>query len=540
MTSLVRKNAWNSGGDFNNPDLFWYAKGVGRMMERPLANPASWWFFAAIHGEYVNPNTSWYPNPAAFPAWTDIQGPPQVPASPLPDPATMQTYWNQCQHGSWYFLPWHRGYLYALEAQLRADIASLGGPRDWALPYWDYFGGAEGAQAQLPPAFAQKLLPDGSSNPLYVAMRYGPDGDGNVYIPTDAWASTHPADPNWSYGDVSAACMVNDLYTGSDASTPLPGFGGPQTDFEHNGGLHGNMESNPHDLVHVYTGGPGNNNEYGLMADPGTAALDPIFYLHHCNIDRLWAAWNSSGRANPASPQWLQGPLQEFTMPMPGGEAWQYTPGEVNSTASLSYDYDDLAVQTASAASAATRRLQLLGWPSPAGTTAAAAAPRPHGAVDLLGTNQDTVRLTDKTAATVPVQLDSAARHAVTLSFNAASPSKLPDQVYLRLDRVRGTFDAEVVEVYIDLPAQPQAEDLRRCHAGNVALFGMRLASTDHGPHGGEGLSFILDVSHLFDQLHLRDKLSGDQVQVTLRRHHGRPGSGQVTVGRVSLFRQPN
>ena len=68
MANLMRNNAWNSGGDFSNPDLLWYAKGVGQMMGRALDDPASWWFFAAIHGEYVDPNTPWYPSPPAFPA----------------------------------------------------------------------------------------------------------------------------------------------------------------------------------------------------------------------------------------------------------------------------------------------------------------------------------------------------------------------------------------------------------------------------------------------------------------------------------------
>jgi hypothetical protein len=88
LANLIRNNAWNSGGDFDNADLLWYAKGVGKMMGRALDDPASWWFFAAMHGEYV--------------------------------------------------------------------------------------GGAQGVQAVIPPAFGQKTLPDGSANPLYVAMRYGP------------------------------------------------------------------------------------------------------------------------------------------------------------------------------------------------------------------------------------------------------------------------------------------------------------------------------------------------------------------------------
>ncbi|WP_438030315.1 tyrosinase family protein [Sorangium sp. So ce233] len=37
-----------------------------------------------------------------------------------------------------------------------------------------------------------------------------------------------------------------------------------------------------HNRVHVWVG--------GSMA-PGTSPDDPIFFLHHCNIDRLWALW---------------------------------------------------------------------------------------------------------------------------------------------------------------------------------------------------------------------------------------------------------
>jgi hypothetical protein len=34
MASYVRNDAWNEGGTISNPDLFWYAKGVAKMMSR--------------------------------------------------------------------------------------------------------------------------------------------------------------------------------------------------------------------------------------------------------------------------------------------------------------------------------------------------------------------------------------------------------------------------------------------------------------------------------------------------------------------------
>ena len=537
MAILVRNNAWNSGGDFSNTDLLWYAKGVGKMMSRDLNDPASWWFFAAIHGEYVNPQDPWYPSPPTFPAWGNISNPPTVPTTPLPDAQTQLRYWNQCQHGSWYFLPWHRGYLYALEAQLRADILSLGGPANWALPYWNYFGGAKGAQAQMPPAFAQKTLPDGSANPLYVAMRYGPDGDGNVYIPTVEWAQTHPDDPSWSSGDVSSACMANDLYTGSDRTTPLPGFGGPETAFSHSGRVHGNMESNPHDLVHVYTGGFINDTNYGLMSDPGTAALDPIFYLHHCNIDRMWAAWNAAGRTNPSDKKWLQGPVRQFIMPMPQHESWAYTPADVNSIASLDYSYQELDAASLPAPSALAQRLKTL---KVSGSLPESVPQAHRAAAELMGASAAPVQLSGAGSATASVRMDAGEQKALSSSLRAASLNALPDQVYLQLDQVKGALDGAVVGVYIDLPANPTPEQLRACHAGDVGLFGLRRASAAHGEHGGEGLSFVLDVSHLFDRLHQQGRITEGSVQVTLKPRRALPQSSKIEVGQLSLYRQPH
>jgi tyrosinase len=44
------------------------------------------------------------------------------------------------------------------------------------------------------------------------------------------------------------------------------------------------LENAPHNPVHDIIG--------NAMADISTAPIDPIFYLHHCNLDRLWNAWS--------------------------------------------------------------------------------------------------------------------------------------------------------------------------------------------------------------------------------------------------------
>lgn len=56
------------------------------------------------------------------------------------------------------------------------------------------------------------------------------------------------------------------------------------------------------------------------MADPYLAGVDPIFWLHHCNVDRLWEAWmNTSGKTMVRDQRWLDGPAgRTFIMPVAG------------------------------------------------------------------------------------------------------------------------------------------------------------------------------------------------------------------------------
>ena len=63
------------------------------------------------------------------------------------------------------------------------------------------------------------------------------------------------------------------------------------------------INQDPHGYVHGMIG-----DDLGMGQVPW-AANDPIFWLHHCNIDRMWASWNASGKANPTDASWLN---QEF------------------------------------------------------------------------------------------------------------------------------------------------------------------------------------------------------------------------------------
>ncbi|MET0648203.1 MAG: tyrosinase family protein [Pyrinomonadaceae bacterium] len=516
MATFTRKNAWNNGGTFDNPDLLWYAKGVGVTQSLGLDNPNSWWFFAAIHGEYVNPNTPWYTDPPAFPDWGFIPAPPQVPTTPLPSQTLQGLYWDQCQHQSWYFAPWHRGYLLALEAQIRAAVVSLGGPADWALPYWNYFGPDD--EYEIPPAFTQKTLPDGTTpNPLYVEARYGPRSDFNIFVPIPPVAET---------------CEGNTIYTGSDAVTPAPGFGGPDTGFSHSGDTSGNLESNPHNQVHVYVGGNApDNNTWGLMSDPGIAALDPIFYLHHSNIDRMWAAWNAIGNGNPTDTNWLNGPAaigeREFAMPLPDGTSWVYTPADVNSLDQLDYTYDDLtAAVSPQPFNRLARRLNKLSAAPAAAGTAPGGNMAGGDDAELVGAHDGALQI-KSSGARATVRLDSGVRGRVSASLANASETNLPDHVYLKLENVRGTRDSYILNVSVN-----------QQRAGSVSLFGLRRASLKDGQHGGAGLTYVLDITNIIDNLFLDHALNADALDVRIVPHNAVPDSEEITVGRVSIYRQ--
>jgi tyrosinase len=519
MAEYTRANAWNNDGTFDNPDLLWYAKGVGAMQARELSDSSSWWFFAAIHGEYVTE--------AGFPGWGSLPDPPPVPTSPEPSQSDQDQYWDQCQHQSWYFPPWHRGYLLALEAQVRADVINLGGPATWALPYWNYFGPDQ--EFNIPPAFTQQTLPDGSPNPLFVTARYGPNDDGTIFVPIPP---------------VNQDCMSNDLYTGNDPATPPPGFGGPDTGFAHGGGTSGNLENNPHNLVHVYVGGNAPDGQtYGLMSDPGLAGLDPIFYLHHANIDRMWAAWNAtSSNTNPTDPNWLNGPAaigeREFVMPWPGGGPWVYTPQQMNSLDQLNYTYDSLPAPAPAPAQALfAQRLMQLGATAAAAEVQGGAAVAPDKSVELVGANQGPLAITG-TGVRTTVKLDTDVRSKVSASLAAASEVAPPDRVFLNLENVRGTHDALALSVYINVPEGANPSDHPELLAGSVGLFGLRRASSEDGEHGGQGLSFVLEVTKIFDALHLDHALDVNSLQVRIVPHRPVPEQAEVTVGRVSIYRQ--
>lgn len=508
MKKFLRKNAWNQEGTFENSDLFWYAKAVAEMQTRTLDDPRSWWFFAAIHGE----NLAGDPDGID---WNTIKTPPKVPTSPLPPTDIKDKYWNQCQHQSWYFAPWHRGYLMALEMQIRAIVTELNGPDDWALPYWNYFGGEK--ENKIPPAFTQRFLEKDTPNPLFVTERHGPDNDGNIYI--KLFKDGKPR--------VTQKCELKTVYTGDQNC-----FGGPETEFSHYGKIfpEESLETNPHNFVHNDVGGVVTGNE-GLMSDPNAAALDPIFYLHHCNIDRMWAAWNAKGNSNPSETKWLGGPKEigerEFVMPLPDGKEWTYTPNDVTNLDALDYSYDNLKTEKV-AVDITSERLEKLGIPIlDHAKLTESTMDNNEKPTELVAANQGSFEIKNAVTKTT-VNFSDKGLKKVSTSFLKASAEEIPDRIYLVLENVKGNINANTLEVSVN-----------NQHIGFISLFGLRNASLDDSHGGGNGLSFSLDITNIIDELHLENDLENlKSLDVAITPDNEILSDTKITVGRISVYRE--
>jgi tyrosinase len=89
------------------------------------------------------------------------------------------------------------------------------------------------------------------------------------------------------------------------------------------------MDQNPHFFTHLALGGD--------MAEFSTVGGDPLFYLHHANMDRLWESWNRLGNENPTDPRYLN---RTFAFRDRSGTRVDLAVSAADRTAQLGYDYD--------------------------------------------------------------------------------------------------------------------------------------------------------------------------------------------------------
>jgi tyrosinase len=501
----TRKDIYKLGTPWNDT-LLWYAKAVDLLQKRDIAVKTSWRYLAAMHG--IDP-----------PLWKQYDY--LDSSDKLPSKAEQATYWRQCQHGTWYFLPWHRPYLWSFEMIVLDAVKSLGGPSDWALPYWNYSDTTNRDALKIPPAFLEKYLPGGGRkrNALYVEQRFGSGADAD---------------------HVTLEDLLNGNFTGDDQG-PDQGVGGPQTSFNHAAQrAPGWLEQKPHNYVHGDVGGR-DQAGVGLMSDPDTAALDPIFWVHHANIDRLWDVWlaRDAANKNPADANWLNGPSnRHFSIFGADGKDVPCRPKDVVKTTALGYVYEDVS-DPLRGQSRRVKRLQAFAVEAEKPAEGPEVPPRQGQKAELLGGGGRNLKLGVKAANTeVKLATKPAARLKASFTgeaMSAATPGE-PDRVFLSLENIRGNNDAANFDVYLG-PTQAHA-NAPEAHVGDFSLFGLSSASDPKGAHGGRGLNQVIEITKAVDAMHLRDQLDAGTLQVRIVPRKNVRDKDKITIGQINLYRQ--
>jgi len=300
---------------------------------------------------------------------------------------------NMWAHHRPAFLPWHRQFMLDFENDLRtADTALTGKPSDLTLPYWDWinyrskkkflwwgriwgdnFMGPNGSGSNnevtsgpfqgggtgwvLSYNSGPGFTPFTPVGPAYLTRQFGQDPNVDSLPTQEHWDAaraltvydTAPWDSNVGVNPAPSLNPVRfaginsfrNVFEGwvpyYDSATALP------------------LNVNLHNRVHVWVGGA-----MGPMSSPN----DPVFFLHHCNVDRLWAQWWSDdpsrpylpkdGEPNPTDPVGDPNPLIDLQGhhlhdPMPPwdgrndplkGTMPTITPADVLNHLALGYGYD--------------------------------------------------------------------------------------------------------------------------------------------------------------------------------------------------------
>jgi hypothetical protein len=233
---------------YKSPLIEAFRRGVDAMMRLPTWDRRNWWFQAYMYGVAAR----------------------QVPPE-------MQTYagtfFNKSAQRNFFFLAWNRMHLYFFERILRAGS----GDSRFVLPYWAF---EDPAQSRVPAVFLPEASEVGTAgadpyarrNALARALRHPQIDRGLAGLRSDIGART-------------AAALRLASFATRDRSDPGSAFGGVTAQSAAEAAGIGGLEA-VHNDVHDTLGLFG-----GDLGSVLTAARDPLFWLIHANIDRLWTKW---------------------------------------------------------------------------------------------------------------------------------------------------------------------------------------------------------------------------------------------------------
>jgi tyrosinase len=165
------------------------------------------------------------------------------------------------EHRGPHFLPWHRTYLLDFERELQAIDAAV------SLHYWRFDEPAPKVfQSNFMGATEQVTLEDLPSDvvfdPGHPLSGWITDGVPEISRSAifDTQTSPAPGPPGFPLLSEAETLALGDVYR-----------------------AFAQMEGSPHGAAHV--------SFVGSISSIGTAAKDPLFFMLHANVDRLWALW---------------------------------------------------------------------------------------------------------------------------------------------------------------------------------------------------------------------------------------------------------
>lgn len=208
-----------------------------------------------------------------------------------------------CRHDLLLWLAWHRAYLYLFELALRDHVP------DASLPWWDWASPISHSTG-IPEAFASRNLEGGQGNPLFA-----------VPIPENAKQDAQrfgmTVIPDETYREVSRVDRLPDAEQAVRERIPTLEEVMQASDFlDFSGKLR-----QIHNHVHVWVG--------GTMGDVPFAAYDPVFWVHHTMVDRVWRLWQMGHPGASFDLQTMGQALEPFPL----------TVGEVLDVTKLGYEY---------------------------------------------------------------------------------------------------------------------------------------------------------------------------------------------------------
>jgi tyrosinase len=455
-----------------------YAQGVNAMKALAPQDPRSWIFQWGVHAT---------PQPKA-----------KMLDTIFPDGSgeafdLARETWSTCQSHQGqlveYFLPWHRLYVMQFEEIIRV----LTRRDDFTLPYWDYT--SPGSYA-IPEEFQSKSRNDPTLSGLFVPNR---NRDGGPF----------------RSADVNAGEPLNKYYRGRRNFLVLPNLREPSYSV-----FCSQIDSQLHNQVHRFIGDDTN------MGNIPTAAGDPIFWLHHCNVDRMWTAWNASGGINPVSTSGTEWADTSFVFASSEGERVDINIGSISNPATLPYNYDTLPVGGPGPAIASTSAPmeEVLLKSINIGASAVSANPSQPAAAVALGWN--------------PVKVALAPTASKNRLSALATSSQIPETAHLvlRLRDVRVQLDPNTAyQVFLDLPPNASDEAQDEHYVGLLVFFEMG-AEAGHAMHAGRNIEF--DVTDLVKRLGRTSALQ-NETSITIAPVGAPAAASMPTIsGGIELMRK--